>query len=343
MNTFKISAFAAVVIGLSACSSADSASTETAEVSKLTVTKENFTHAETARNFRNWGSKGATHEFFIMQGLPPRGKAAPTVQMNDDTLYGVAIVKAVNGEVTFSVPQTNNYMAVQVVTERGHGQHYVVEDGHYQLPVESEYAFILYRSGTGNGIDASRQALEKVNTADFNFATDYQVQPYDYAEVEAWVSKYTQEVNQMDRFTYTFPRTSDLVTDQHQWNLENAAGWGGASPEAYVGNKYSNSPQLQADTCYSSTFENPQNKFFTSITAYDSDKYLMEGVSNVNSHTWVENQDGSITVSFNCGESAKNNIDTKGANFTFTTRHYGVNPKVMEAAEDPIIAALNAN
>ena len=311
-----------------------------AQQNAIEVTAENFTHAETARNYRNWASKGATQEFVKMQGLPPRGKAAPTVQMNDDTLYGVAIVKRVDGKVTFSIPETDNYMAVQVVTERGHGQHYVVEDGTYQLPVESEYAFLLYRSGTENGIEAAKASLDKVNSSQFNFATDYKTQPYDYDEVEAWVQAFTKEVNDTSNFTYTFPRTSDKVTDLHQWNLENAAGWGGASPEAFVGNKYSNSLKMKADVCYTTTFEDPENKFFTSITAYDGDKYLMEGVRNINSHTWDKNEDGTITVSFNCGETAKNNIDTQGQDYTFTSRHYGVNPKVMEADKDPIISAV---
>ncbi|GAD79852.1 DUF1214 domain-containing protein [Vibrio ezurae] len=306
----------------------------------LTVTAQNFSHAETARNYRNWASKGANSQFVIMQNLPPRGKAAPTVQMNDDTLYGVAIVKAENGKVSFSIPKTDNYLAVQVVTERGHGQHYVVEDGVYELAVESEYAMLIYRSGTEKGIQHAVEQLDKVNVADFNFATDYQVQPYNYDEVETWVQNYTKEVNSMDKFTYTFPRTSEQVTDLHQWNLENAAGWGGASPEAFVGNKYANSAKLKANVCYSATFNDPENKFFTSITAYDSDKYLMEGVRHISSNTWDTNQDGTITVSFNCGDTAKNNIDTKGQDFTFTTRHYGVTPNVMQATQDPIIAAL---
>ncbi len=340
MKTLKLTAIALATGSLMACSSMQSEQPQTA--AQLTVTEQNFTHAETARNFRNWASRGATKQFVKMQGLPPRGKAAPTVQMNDDTLYGVAIVKAVDGKVSFSIPETNNYMAVQVVTERGHGQHYVVEDGQYNLDVESQYAFLIYRSGTEGGIENSVAQLDKVNVADFKFATDYQVQPYDYDEVERWVKKYTEEVNAMPKFTYTFPRTSDKVTDLHQWNLENAAGWGGASPEAFVGNKYANSPKMKAEVCYTSIFNDPESKFFTSITAYDADKYLMEGVNNINSHTWEKNSDGTITVSFNCGADAKNNIDTKGNDFTFTSRYYGVNSVVMEMSEDPIIDAVKA-
>lgn len=312
------------------------------ETASIAVTEQNFAHAETARNFRNWAAKGATKEFVKMPGLPPRGKAAPTVQMNDDTLYGIAIVERVDGKVTFSIPETDNYMAVQVVTEGGHGQHYVVDDGIYDLPVETNFAMLIYRSGTEKSIDDARSNLAKVNVQDMNFATSYQIQPYDYDEVEKWVKRYTAEVNSMESFTYTFPRTSDQVTDLHQWNLENAAGWGGASPEAFVGNKYANSPKMLASICYTTTFEDPENKFFTSITAYDSDKYLMEGVRHVNSYTWEKSSDGTITVSFNCADSANNNIDTKGNDFTFTTRHYGVNPRIIDSETDPIISAVKA-
>ncbi|WP_117232704.1 hypothetical protein [Vibrio maerlii] len=338
MKTVKLTTLA-LVIGLLTTGTAFAAD----QTNTIEVTQENFSHAETARNYRNWSSKGANQQFVKMQGLPPRGKAAPTVQMNDDTLYGVAIVERnKEGKVEFSIPQTNNYMAVQVITERGHGQHYVVEDGHYNLPVESDYAFLIYRSGTEKGIENAVEQLNRVNADDFNFAYNYQVQPYNYEEVEAWVKKYTQEVNSMEKFTYTFPRTKDKVTDLHQWNLENAAGWGGASPEAFVGNEYANSPKMKANVCYTTTFDDPENKFFTSITAYDGDKYLMEGVRNISSNTWEKNSDGTITVSFNCGDDAKNNIDTKGNDYTFTSRHYGVNPKVMEAADDPIISAVQA-
>ncbi len=343
--------FAAIAITalVSGCgepqSEPESSQSETAETiavadETIAVTAENFTHAETARNFRNWAARGATREFAKMQGLPPRGKAAPTVQMNDDTLYGIAIVKAVDGEVSFSLPEADVYMAVQVVTERGHGQHYVVEAGEYTLPVESDYAFLIYRSGTEDGIEASRAALDKVDTSAFNFATDYQVQPYDYDEVQAWVKKYTEEVNNTENFVFNMPRTSDQVTDLHYWNLMNAAGWGAATPDPFVANMYFNSLRFSGDACYTTTFDDPQNKFFTSITAYDRDKYLMEGVRHVSSHTWDKNSDGTITVSFNCGADAKNNIDTKGQDFTFTSRHYGVHPDVIAGGPDPIITSM---
>jgi len=88
----------------------------------IKVTEENYAHAETARNFRNWVKLGANKQVAHIKQLPPRGKAAPTVQMNDDTLYSVVITEAIDGHVTFSIPDVDVYIAVQVVTEGGHGQ-----------------------------------------------------------------------------------------------------------------------------------------------------------------------------------------------------------------------------
>ena len=294
----------------------------------LGVTPENYAAAETARNFRNWVKLGADKQLVHMRDLPPRGTAAPTVQMNDDTLYSSAIVEAVEGKVQFSIPEVDVYMAVQVVTEGGHGQHYVVDAGEYDLPVETPFAFLIYRTGTEQGLDASRQAQDKIDSEVLHFG-NYELPNFDFDEVDAWTSRLTAET-QGKPFAYTFPRTSADVTDLHQWNLENANGWGGSSPDVGVANLYTNSVFLSADDCLRTTFADPESKYFTSITAYDQDRYLIEGVNNVNSHRWVANDDGTITVSFNCGDDAPNNIDTKGHDFSFTMRYYGVRQNVVD-------------
>jgi hypothetical protein len=328
----KVALIASILISVNACSpseppAADSsvdapatAAVAEAPANSLRVTEENYAHAETARNYRNWVNLGADQELVHMRELPPRGRAAPTVQMNDDTLYSIAIVEAVDGKVRFSIPD--------VVTEGGHGQQYVVDAGEYDLPVETPFAFLIYRTGVEKGLQASRQAQDQVNSGVLNFGT-YILPNYDFEEVEAWTSRYTAET-QGKPFSYTFPRTSAEITDRHQWNLENANGWGGSSPEVDVANVYTNSVFLSADECLSTTFDDPQSKYFTSLTAYDGDRYLIDGVKNVNSHRWDKNDDGSITVSFNCGDDALNNIDTNGQDFSFTMRYYGVSQAVVD-------------
>ncbi|CAM2894645.1 DUF1254 domain-containing protein [Vibrio rarus] len=336
----------ATVIALSVSSGVTLAA-DTATQHFIPVTEANFAHAETARMYRNWMKAGANQQFAILENLPPRGNKAPTVQMNDDTLYAVAILHAVEGKVTFQIPKTDNYLSVQVITENGHGEYLIVEDGVHTVKVtDTKTAFLIYRSGLENGIEQARESLHSVDVSLFDFATDYVLPKYNFEEVdkEVWKRKRIVDgiVEETGKFTYTFPRTPSEVTDLQQWNLENAAGWGGASPVANEGNKYVNSPFIHADKCVTTTFEDPKNTFFTSVTAYDAEKYLIEGAVAVNSYTWDKNKDGTVTISFNCGDDAINNIDTSAykGDFTITTRHYGATQQVIDSEYDLIIKQL---
>ena len=299
----------------------------------IKVTEENYAHAESARNLRNWIELGANEKIVHLRQLPPRGKKAPTVQMNDDTLYSIVITETENGHVRFSIPEADVYMAVQVTTEGGIGQHYVVGKGDYNLPVETKFAFLVFRTGTEKGLEAANKAQDKIKTDMFKFGT-YKLPNYDFDEVEAWTSKLTAET-QGSTFEYRFPGTTADIKDLHHWNLENANGWGGATPVVNVSNKYTNSVLLSGKKCLSTTFEDPKSKYFTSFTAYDKDRYLMEGVKNINSYRWKKNKDGTVTISFNCGKDAINNIDTKGQDFNFTVRYYGVSQKVLDGKIAP--------
>jgi len=253
--------------------------------------------------------------------------------MNDDTLYSIAITEAEKGYVRFSIPDVDVYMSVQVTNEGGHGQYYVVGKGDYNLPIETRFAMLVFRSGTEKGIEAATRAQDKIKTDMFKFGS-YKLPNYNYDEVEAWTTRLTAET-QGSTFEYTFPSTSADIKDLHHWNLENANGWGGATPVVNVSNKYTNSVLLSGKKCLITTFEDPKSKYFTSFTAYDKDRYLMEGVKNINSYRWKKNKDGTVTISFNCGKDAINNIDTKGQDFSFTVRYYGVSQKVLDGKIEP--------
>ena len=336
-TSFKTTLIAlALTTALAACSqTADTSETTTAPVSSkfIDVTEANFAHAETARNYRNWASFGANKHIAHLTNLPPRGNAAPTVQMNDDTLYSVVITEVVDGKIQFSIPESDVYLAVQVVTEGGHGQQYVVGAGDYDLEVETDFAFLIYRTGMEKGLEAAQAAQAKIKDDTFKFGT-YKIANYDFTVVEEWTARLTAET-QGEVFSYTFPRVASLITDRHQWNLENANGWGGSSPEVDVANQYSNSVMLDGKECLSTTFADPKSKYFTSITPYDSSRYLMPDVKHVSSNTWTKNSDGTVTVSFNCGDNAVNNIDTKGLDFSFTMRYYGVGQEVFDGKIKP--------
>ncbi len=305
--------------------------------SKRNVTRQNYSHAESARMFRNWAVRGANEGLTHMRVLAPRGLKAPTVQMNHDSLYSVAISKVVDGKISVELPAgVDVYTAVQIIDEYGHGQHYLVKPGKYTLDLGSEYAFMIFRSGLEKGIEAARLNQDKLTTWGL-VSGDYKVRNYDFSEVDTMTAKIRESAKGKVIY-YTFPRTEAEVTDRDQWNLENAIGWGGSSPEVNVANLYTNTAMIDGSKCMSTTFDDPKSVYFSSITAYDEDRYLFvdEAVLHVNSNRWEKSDDGTITVSFNCGDNAINNINTIGNDFTFTSRFYGVTQKVIDVSKKEI-------
>ena len=313
----------------------------------LKVTNENYSHAESAKNFRNWMIKGANEGLSHLRVLAPRGKKAPTVQMNHDSLYSIAITKVVDGKISFEIPENVEvYTSVQVIDQYGHGQHYIVTKGKHTVDVDTSdgttHCFMIFRSGLEKGIEGARANQDKLTTWGL-VSGDFEVPNYDFDAVDAKTAELRSEVTGK-AFYYTFPRNEKEVTDRHQWNLENALGWGGASPIANEANLYSNSKMYDGGKCMSTTFMNPESVYFTSFTAYNAQRYLFEDedVKNVNSNTWTVNSDNTVTVSFNCGDNGLNNIDTKGHDYTFTARYYGVTDQVIRANQkDSIPNRLN--
>lgn len=313
----------------------------------LKVTNENYSHAETAKNFRNWMIKGANEGLTHLRVLAPRGEKAPTVQMNHDSLYSIAITKVVDGKISFEIPDNVEvYTSVQVVDQYGHGQHYIVTKGKHTVDIDTSdgttHTFLIFRSGLEKGIDAARANQDKLTTWGL-VSGDFEVPNYDFDAVDAKTAELRAEVTGK-AFYYTYPRNEKAVTDRHQWNLENALGWGGASPIANESNLYTNSKMQDGGKCITTTFMNPDSVYFSSITVYDAQRYLFEDedVKNVNSNTWTVNSDNTVTVSFNCGDDALNNITTKGQDYTFTARYYGVTDKVIRTNQkDSVPNRLN--
>ena len=75
---------------------------------------------------------------------------------------------------------------------------------------------------------------------------------------------------------------------------------------------------------------------FFSFTLYDNDGYLMDGNTSINSYNMETNEDGTYTVSFNCGESAINNITSTGREFNYIVRAYAASEIVRLGQWNPV-------
>lgn len=127
------------------------------------------------------------------------------------------------------------------------------------------------------------------------------------------------------------------VNEEH-WSWSNAAGWGGIVTKVGVSNAYNSSDNLSGDTPLAVTFPNPSNKIFTSFTSftiYDTNGYLMEGNTHINSYALKPNDDGTITVHFNA-KGKKNNISSNGKEFNYMVHNYGASQAVIDKKINPV-------
>jgi hypothetical protein len=307
----------------------------------IPVTGDNYAQAEAAANFAKWAKLGSDKQLFHYRELAPVGSAAPTVRMNWDTLYSCRIVK-VSDDHTFEVflPKTDMYVSAQVIDENGFSPYFVVEKGvKNTLKVDTDYAWVLFRTEV---VDRkSKEVLKKVHAVQDGIKVSgmmedstYVMANYDQKSLLKLRAAYTKEFL-AGGAVFTYAKKAG-VTDQHVLNLSHAAGWGGYPPELNKSNAYSSSKNIPGDKCYSISFEDPKNKFFTSFTLYDTDSYLMAGETQIKSSTWKPNSDGTVTLHFNCGKDAINNLTSGGKTFNYVLRNYGVSQKVLDGKFKPV-------
>ncbi len=314
--------------------------TQGAVAETVPVTAENFAQAETAWNFSNWAGKGADKGILHLREVTPVGPEAPTVRMNWDTLYSVQIVNVSDdGRFTISLPESDLYVAAQVMDEDGFSPYYLVESGDHEVSVSTDYALIIFRTELKDRTDATSLAhlhdvQDKIAISGIEQASTYVPQEFDQAQLEALRKQYKEEFLSAG-IDYTYAKSAGEA-DRHILNLSHAAGWGGYPPELGVSNAYSSSGALSGDECLAVTFDDPRNAFFTSFTLYDVDGYLMDGATHINSNMWEANKDGTITLHFNCGGDRVNALSSGGAPFNYSIRNYGVSQMVLDGGFRPI-------
>ena len=306
----------------------------------IPVTAENFAQAETAWNFTNWAKLGADKKLFHFRDVAPTGPDAPTVRMNWDTLYSMQIVKvADDGTFKVHLPETDLYMSAQIIDEDGFTPYLLLEKGKdHEVKVNTDYAFIGVRTEI---IDrTSKESLKKTHALQDKIKITgymdggYKPPAYDQKQLADLRERYKQEFNDKG-IDLTYAKGPGRA-DQHILNLSHASGWGGMEPELHVTNTYRSSKTMSGDVPRFITFEDPKNKFFTSFTLYDADGYLMDGETHINSNMWKPNDDGTITIHFNAGEDAVNNLSSSGEPFNYLIRSYGVSQKVLDGEWRPL-------
>jgi hypothetical protein len=261
--------------------------------------------------------------------------------MNWDTLYSNWVI-TVSDDHEFSVtlPESDLYIAVQVIDENGFSPYYIYEKGvEHKLKVDTDHAWVLFRTElkdrhSKEALAATHAAQDQIIISGIMEDVRYVMPNYDQDQLEKLRKAYKEEyLNAGIDLTYA---KGPGEVDQHILDISHAAGFGGYPPEEGRSNIYSSSPNVPGDACHAVTFDDPKSAFFTSFTLYDTDGYLIDANSHINSDKWIPNDDGTITIHFNCGDDAVNNLSSNGETFNYIVRYYGVSREVMDGTIRPL-------
>jgi hypothetical protein len=301
----------------------------------IPVTMDNYNQAAAAKYMGNWDKRGADKAIVHLPILVPAGNKAPVVRMNQDSLYSSAIARAdENGMVHVSIDEgAKVYTSVHVLDENSASPAYFVGAGKHSVKVDTEYAFIIFRAGVEDKNDLSDAlAAQPLFHVDYTATVgqDYIAPNYDVAQRNALTEKLKADFLKSGK-DFVYVGGKEHSEDPVRIAQSNAQGWGGMPVELGVSNIYRNTKQFDGGVCQTVTFEEPDNKYFTSITLYDETGYMIDSSRfSINSYEWQKNSDGTLTINFNCGGDAINNLTSDGQDFNYTFRNYGATQRVAD-------------
>lgn len=296
----------------------------------IPVTMENFDHVEAAVNFNKWSAKGIMNSKVDLTDYYPAGPA-PTIRANRDTLYTVGLYDNTKG-IYIDQPDNGIFQSALVLDENAFAKDYVWTPGGFSVQPTDGFVLIIFRIGLEEGMEKAREAQKTLKVSNYG-SGKYVTPKYDKAGRDALWTKLNKKAIASGIFLeYAYDK--DTIDPQTR-SLSNAAGWGGM---AFSVNNYQMSSNIEGKQCMQTTFDDPRVDEFWSFTLYDADGWLLPLGNNVlNSREAKANEDGTYTVSINCGDEAINNITTGDVEeWSVTWRTYGSSYKVKSGQWNPL-------
>ncbi len=312
---------------------------ETKQDQGIKVSRDNYQYAEAIRNAQNYVKLGGDNKWAHFRDPSPIGHNAPTVRMNLDTLYSVAVVDNSNGKFEITIPKSEALYTVLVFDDQAYSLYYFQTPGVHEIVSESPYIIMIARQGMKDytnpaDIETARKMQDGL-TISGNGTKPFNPTKYDQASLHALTAELNKEFLAGSGELVYGQKKDDV--DEKQRLLSNAAGWGGMHDKI---NTYNSSAILSGDVCRQVTFEDPKVRDFFSFTLYDDAGYLMDGKTSINSYNMKKNADGTYTTSFNCGKDAINNITSSGRQFNYIVRTYGASGIVKSGEWNPVVPTV---
>jgi hypothetical protein len=283
--------------------------------SGIIVTEDNFPQAYSNLRFDAIiNNTGGVNKFLEMPVAPSDPSKQFVVRMNRDTYYSTGIFD-MTGDIYITIPETDQYISVQVVDENHETQPMIYGSGRHKLTAKTKHAFIVVRT-----LDDQARRNLKTET---NSSDPFVVKKWDNASF----SKVAAAGNAIFAAGYDQSKAygNKESGQTPYWNFVGAAGgWGGAMVQDNI---YQTSKYMSSTGCYEMNFVDPEARDFWSATVYNGDGYIFNDIANISSEmNPVKNSDGTYTVRYGC-DGQPNNIPIREGNttgkFNVVMRHYG--------------------
>lgn len=290
------------------------------------VTEENFPRAFTNMRLSALVQKtGGVNKFFAMPVPSSNPDEQFVVRMNRDTPYSVSVIDMSSGNVYVTIPETDQYVTIQIVDENHETQPMIYGAGKHKITAKTDHAFVIVRALEG---DIRHNLVIEAGSA-----KPFKVKKWDmesfHAIDKAGNLDFSDGYDQSKAFS-----NSESGQTTYMNYVGAAGGWGGAMVQDNI---YQTSQYFEVDGCYEMTFPDPKDKFFWSATVYNGDGRMFNDLANISSNTNpVQNSDGTYTLRFGC-EGELNNIPivegNKTGKFNVLIRHYGPSDKVKNGED----------
>ncbi|USD67246.1 DUF1214 domain-containing protein [Vibrio sp. SCSIO 43136] len=305
----------------------------------VVVERSEFPMFETAKQMLNRQSAVGVNNFVHNRTLTPTDDQ-PVVRMNRDVYYSLGVANVGKG-ATLTMPELpeGKYLSFQVVPEDHRTQEMVYGGGTFELTTHTgDYVYIIVRMDATLSEEEAKMYQDQMiinSNDDTPFSWDTAVNKESFDAMEASLKrdggKFIQEFGAAEFFGAGFNNPEDASAEkfiEEAWLTASAIGWGGAQS---VDNFYEVGGNMPADGCYKLTFEDPENKAFWSVTAYNANGFMFSDTANINSLSAPANEDGSYSVHFGCeGETNNLPIENATGQWNAAFRHYQPTEKVTE-------------
>lgn len=281
----------------------------------IVVTEDNFPQAYSNLRFDAIIKQaGGINKFLEMPVASSDPAKQFVVRMNRDTFYATSIFDMTGG-IYITIPETDQYVSIQVVDENHETQPMIYGPGRHRLTAKTTHAFVIVRSLE----DSARRNL----IAEASSAKPFSVKNWDDESFENVAAAGNEIFSKGYDQSKAYSNKESGQTPFMNY-VGAAGGWGGAMIQDNI---YQTSQYMSSDGCYEMTFLDPQARDFWSATVYNGDGYLFNDVANLSSQmNPVQNKDGTYTVRFGC-DGQSNNIPVREGNatgkFNVVMRHYG--------------------